>query len=102
MLSLQIRSKINGTHIENLKDPDQVLPPSRNLVLVVLGEEESKNCIPFTPLDDLPLHLCKGSAIEKSVSVSLSVYITAHPFRVPIAFRTGWLSSSDRLPFNLW
>jgi hypothetical protein len=90
------------THVEDLKDPDQVLLPSRNFVLIVLGEEESEDRIPFTPLDDLPLHLCQGSAIETSVSGSLGARIATHAFRVPIASRTDWLSSSDRLPFNLW
>jgi hypothetical protein len=104
MLSSRIPRRTDRTHVEDLKDPDQILLPARNLVLVVLSENESEGRAPFTPLDDLPLHLYQGPAIETSVSGSLSVPITglAHAFRFPIASRTDWLTSSDRLPFNLW
>jgi hypothetical protein len=54
MLSSRIPSRTNETHVENLEDPDQVLLPSRALILVVLGEDESEDRIPFTLLDDLP------------------------------------------------
>ena len=104
MVSSQIHRRINRTHVEDLEDPDQVLLPSRNLVFVVLGEDESEDSTPFTPLDDLPLHFYQVSAIGSLVSGPLSVRVAvlAHAFRFPIALRTGWLSSSDRLPFNLW
>jgi hypothetical protein len=104
MLSSRAPSGIDRTYIEDLKDPHKVLLPTRNLVFVVLGEDESEDCTPFTPLDDLPLHLHQSSAIETSVSGSLGVRITglAHAFRFPIASRTDLLISSDRLPFNLW
>jgi hypothetical protein len=85
-----------------MEDPDQVLLPSCNLIFVVLGKEESKDSIPFASLDDLLLYLSQGSANETSVSVLLDVRIVAHVFRVPIASKTGRLSSSNRLPFNLW
>jgi hypothetical protein len=42
-LSSRIPGRLNQTHIEHLKDPDQILLPTRNLVLVVLGEDESKD-----------------------------------------------------------
>jgi hypothetical protein len=104
MLSVGIPSRTNRTHVEDLKDPNQVLLPTRNLVLIVPGEDELEGCVPFTTLDDLLLHLYQGPAIEASVSVSLGVCIAglAHVFRFPIASRTDWLSSSGRLPFNLW
>jgi hypothetical protein len=87
-----------------LKDPDKVLLPSCNLVLIVLGQNKSEDSVPFTSFDNLLLHLCQGSAIETLVSGSLGVHIVvlAHAFRFSIASRTGRLSSSDRLPFNLW
>jgi hypothetical protein len=103
-----VSSRISGIHnrtdIEDLKDSDKVLLPTRNLLLVVLGEDESEHSTPFTPLDQLSLHLYQGSAIEASVTRSLGVRIAvpAHVFRFPIASRTDWLSSSDRFPFNLW
>ena len=52
------------THVKDVKNPDKVLVPSSNLVLVAFGEDESVNGIPFTPLDDLPLDLGQSSAIE--------------------------------------
>ena len=104
MLSLRIPSRTKWTHVEDLKDPHKVLLPSRNLVLVVFGEDESDDRPPFTPFRDSPLNLRQGPTIEMLVSGSLDICITVltHAVRVPIAPRTGWLSSSDRLPFNLW
>jgi hypothetical protein len=55
---------INQTYVEDLKDPDKVLPPSRNLVLIALREDESGERIPFCLLGHLPLHLRHGSVIE--------------------------------------
>jgi hypothetical protein len=77
-----------------VEDPDEVLLPSRNFVLIGFGEDESVERIPFTLLDDLLLDLGHGSAIEPSVSRSLGVRITGmtHVFRTPIASRTDRLS----------
>ena len=57
-----------------MKDPDEVLPPTRYFVLVALHENESGDCIPFPLLDDTPLHLRYSSAIEASVSGPLGMY----------------------------
>jgi hypothetical protein len=54
------------THVEDVKDPIEVLPPSSNHILVVLRAKESRDRISFSPLDDLPLDLGHGSAIETS------------------------------------
>jgi hypothetical protein len=51
-----------------VKDLNEVPIPSGNLVLVALGEDESRERIQFTPLDDLLLDLGHRSAIEISVS----------------------------------
>ena len=95
--------RTNRTHVEDLKDLDKVLFPSRDLVLVILGEDESEDRVPFAPLGDPPLDLGQGPTSERSVSRSLGVDITvpAHAVKVPMAPRTDWLSSSDRLPFSL-
>jgi hypothetical protein len=53
-----------------MKEPDKVLLPSSNFILVVLREDESEDCILFALLADLPLHLSHGSAIDTSVSES--------------------------------
>jgi hypothetical protein len=68
MVSTRDPTGTNRTHVEDLKDPDEVLLPTRNLLLVVLGEDESEHSTPFTPLGGLPLHLYQRSAIEESVS----------------------------------
>ena len=47
-----------------MKDPNKVLLPSCNLVLIALRVNESGGCIPFTLLDNLPLNLGHCSAIE--------------------------------------
>ena len=49
--------KMNGTHIEDVKDPDEVLIPSRDLVFIALREGESGERVSFPPLGDLPLDL---------------------------------------------
>ena len=52
------------THVKDLKNPKKVLLPSRDLVSITLGEDESHHGIPFTLLDDLLLNLRHGSAVE--------------------------------------
>ena len=103
LISLRILNRTNSTHIEDLKHPHKVLLPTRDLVLIVLRKDESKGRPPFTPLADPPLDIGQGPTIETSVSKLPSVHINAlaHAVKVPIAPRTDWLSSSDRLPFNL-
>ena len=58
-----------------MKDPDQILLPSSNLVLISAGKDKSGDRIPFTPFDDFPLDLSHGPAIEASVSGPLGVYL---------------------------
>ena len=52
------------TYVEDAKNPDKILIPSSNFVLIAFGEEESVDGIPFTLLDDLPLDLGQSSATE--------------------------------------
>jgi hypothetical protein len=61
------------THIEDVKNPEKVLLPSRNLILIALGEDESMESIPFALLDDLSLDSGHRSVIEVSVSGILGV-----------------------------
>ena len=65
----------NRTHIKDVEKPDKVLLPSSDLVLITLRKGESGHCIPFAPLNGLPLHLGHGPAIETSVSGSLRVCV---------------------------
>src|SRR5258708_3697790 len=48
LLSSRMTNETDRTHIEDMKDPDKVLLPSSNLLLVALREDKSKHCIPFT------------------------------------------------------
>jgi hypothetical protein len=88
-----------------MKDPDKVLLPSRNLILVALREDEPGERLPFTLLDDPLLDIGHGSAIETSVSgirwLGVRIVGLAHVIKSPIASRTAWVSSSNCLPFNL-
>jgi hypothetical protein len=68
LLSSRMSSRANGTHVEDLKDPEKVLFPTRNLVLISLRADESGDRIPFALFDDLPLNPGQGSAIDTSVS----------------------------------
>ena len=64
------------TYIEYVKDPDKVIPPNRNLVLIGLCVEDSGGYIAFTLLGDPPLNFGHGSAIKTSVSGPLNLHIT--------------------------
>ena len=68
----------NRTHVENVKDPDKILIPSSNFVLIGFGEGESTYRIPFTMLDDLLLDLGQSSAIGK-----VRKWITLHAHYLP-------------------
>jgi hypothetical protein len=92
----------NRTYVEDVKDPDKVLLPSCDLVLIAFGKDESIDRAPFTLLNHLPLHLGQCSAIKLSVSGSLWVHMNGLAYTVssPIASRTDWLSWSNCFPFN--
>jgi hypothetical protein len=47
-----------------VKDPDKVLIPGSDLVLIAPCENEPEDYIPFALLTDIPLHLGHGSAID--------------------------------------
>ena len=49
-----------------MKDPIEILPPSGDRILVLLGMEDPRGHIPFSPLDNLALDVGHGSAIKTS------------------------------------
>ena len=55
---------IDSTHVEDVKDPVEVLPPGHNHVFVGLRMEDSRNRMSFALVDDLPLNLGHSPAIE--------------------------------------
>ena len=75
MLSVWTPKEADWTHVEDVKDPDKVLLPSRDLVLIDFGEHEPVDRTPFTLLDDLPLDLGQSSVVE---NVSQWVTLGAH------------------------
>ena len=93
MLSLRMPNRAGRTHVEDVKDPEKILPPNSNLVLIALGEDESVDRTPFTLFDDLFLHFPHRSAIKSPMSRSLVVrHSLPHIASSPIASRTEWLS----------
>ena len=52
------------TYVEDVKNPDEVLLPCSNPVLIALGEDKSMYRIPFALIDDLPLDIGQSSIIE--------------------------------------
>ena len=83
-----------------MKDPDEIVPPNRNLVLIALRAEKSRDRIPFTVLDDFRLDLGHRSAIQALVrgSFVVDIAIPAYAVNCTIAPRTERLRSSNRLP----
>jgi hypothetical protein len=57
-----------------VKDPDKVLLPGNNLVLIAFREDEPGECISFTLFRDLPLDSRQGSAIQTLVSGPFGVH----------------------------
>ena len=87
-------NRTNRTYVENVKDPNKVLLPGNDFVLVAFGEDESVERVPFTLLDDLPLDFGQSTVIETKVSRVFRVKIIglAHIVSSPIESRTDWLS----------
>ena len=56
------------TYVEDVKDPSEVLPPTRNHIFVDLRMENSRDHISFALVDDLPLDLGHSPAVETLVS----------------------------------
>ena len=65
------------TYIEDVEDPDKVVPPNGDIFLIALRVEQPGCHIPFTLLDDLPLDLANSPAVETSVSKSPSVPVAS-------------------------
>ena len=75
-----------------MKDSEEVLIPSRDLVFIAFREDEPGERAPFTPLDDLHLDLGHGSTIWTSVSefglLNVRIGVLAYVVRSPMASRT--------------
>ena len=63
------------THIENMKDPGEVLLPSGDCIFIGFCVKEARGEIPFTLLGDLLLDLGHSSTIENLVRESPDVRI---------------------------
>src|SRR5258708_38005023 len=50
-LSSRMPNGSNRTYVKDVKDPEKVLLPSRDLVLVALRDDEPDHCIPLPLLD---------------------------------------------------
>jgi hypothetical protein len=67
-LSLGTPNRANRTHVEDVENPDEVLFPSHNLLLIALREDGPGHRISFTTLDDHPLDPRQCSAIGRWIT----------------------------------
>ena len=88
--------------MEDLKDPHEILLPTRNRILIALLVDKSRESIPFALVDGLLLNCGHGSVIGTVVSETLNAHLPdqTHVVNFSIAPNTDRLSSSDRLPSN--
>lgn len=85
-----------------MKEPNWLLLASRDPVLVVLGEDESQDSTPFTPLDNLPLRLYQGPTIEAGKRTPRCANSSSvSPVQIPDYIKDGLVEFCDRLPINL-
>ena len=56
--------RLDRTHIEDVKDPVEIQVPGSNRLFIVLGMKESRDSVPSTLLEKLPLNLAHSPAIE--------------------------------------
>lgn len=79
------------TYVEDLKDPDEVQPPSGNHIFIVLRVEQSRHHISFALLNDLPLNPRHGSIARTPISglYCIHVIIKAHVVNCLTASHTG-------------
>jgi hypothetical protein len=61
-----------------VEDPDKVLVPTHNLVLIALRKDKPEDHIPVASFINIPLHLDHGSVIDTPVGCS----VTHHPHRL--------------------
>jgi len=83
--------KVDGTHIEDVKDPVEVQPPGGDHLLIILRVEMSRDCISLARLDEVPLYLGHSPAIESLVSELPDTGVTGptHVVNRSIASNTG-------------
>ena len=55
------------THVKDLKNIFEVQPPGGDLRFTFLRVEAPADRIPFAPLDEAPLNICYGPAIESDL-----------------------------------
>ena len=74
-----------------MENPIEVQPPGSDRLLLALCMVTSRDRIPFTPLDNVPLDLVHSPTIESSVNESHGVCIASSTYVVncSIALRTG-------------
>ena len=82
-------TEVNRTYVEDSKNPGEVQPPGGDCLLIVL-REESRDCTPFPPLDNLFLDLRHSPAIQGMVNRARSISTDlTYTVNCSIASRTG-------------
>ena len=62
--------------------------------------KKSRDCIPSAPFDDIPLYFCDSPTTESTlVELKRLIAGSTHVVSWPIASRTDWVNSSNRLSF---
>jgi len=59
-------------YVKDTKDPIEVQPPGGDRLFIILCVDKSRDHVPFTLLDDLPLNLHDGPAAGPRVSTMYS------------------------------
>jgi len=86
-----------------VKDPDEVQPPGGDRFLVVFCMEKSRNRVPFTLLDYLPLDIRDSPNIRPKASSMGAQSVLAgitHVVSFLIASHTELLRSFNLFPFS--
>ena len=93
---------MDWTHVEDVEDPVEILPPSSDCTFIAPRVEETRGWIPFSLLDNVLLDRGHSPAIGTLVTGSLDVrlYDSTHVVSLSIAPNTDLLGSSVRLSLN--
>jgi len=62
-----IHRSSDKTHVKDTKNIFEAQPPGGDLLFTLLRMEAPRDPIPFIPLDEVPLDICYGPAIESNM-----------------------------------
>ena len=88
--SQQQSSRSDGTHVKNVKNTVKLQPPGSDCLFIILRVVMSRDRVPFTSLNNVPLDLVHSSTIQSLVRKSHGVRIadSTYVVNLSIASRT--------------